>query len=209
MQDKLALEPQLQKVDERIKMVQDEINRISGQKESLWEVTFLLTGPAAREMPMTLDYVLGGCGWTPLYRLDARPRSGTILFAWEAEIWQSSGVDWKKVALQLATLPPRSTLSPPPSPPWIIRPRPAPPSSRARTKADLPERASATGMLMASENAEEPRETRQSSYALWQIGERDIPAGARQRIKVREESWPADFVHLLRPGLTAQAFVQA
>lgn len=208
-QDKLSLEPQLQKLDERIKLVQEEIDRIIGQKESLWEVTFLFTGPAVRELPMTLDYVLSGCGWTPLYRLDARPRSGTILFAWEAEIWQSSGMDWKKVAIRLATLPPRMTLSPPPLSPWIIRPRPPLPPPRARTKADLHERAPEAGLLMASENAEEPREIRQSTYALWRIGERDIPAGARQRIKVREESWPADFVHLLRPALTPQAFVQA
>lgn len=208
-QDKLSLEPQLQKVDERIKQVQEEINQIIGHKESLWEVTFLFTGPAARELPLTLDYVLGGCGWMPLYRLDARPRSGTVLFAWEAETWQSSGVDWKKVAVRLATLPSKMTLSPPPLPPWIIRPRPPLPLPRAQTKADLHERAPEAGLLSASENAEAPREIRQSTYALWQIGERDIPAGARQRIKIREESWPANFVHLLRPALTPQAFVQA
>jgi len=58
VQDKLTLEPQLLKAEERIKTLQEEINRITGQKENLWEVTFLFTGPAARELSLTLDYSL-------------------------------------------------------------------------------------------------------------------------------------------------------
>jgi hypothetical protein len=55
----------------------------------------------------------------------------------------------------------------------------------------------------------EPRETRQTTYAVWTLGKKTIPAGTRQHLKIREEFWQADFVHLLRPSLTSQSFVRA
>ena len=208
VQDKLNLEPRLQKIEGRLKALQEQINRIAGQKETLWEVTVLLSGAAVPELSITLDYTLDGCGWTPLYRLDARPREGRIDFAWEAEIWQSSGIDWQQVELSLATLPPRPTLNPPQLPPWVIRHRPTLPSPRTRAKADFMA-APNTEMLTAAAGPEEPREIRHSTYALWNLGRRDVPAGGRQRIKVRQESWPTEFLHLIRPSVSPQAYIQA
>jgi hypothetical protein len=60
-----------------------------------------------------------------------------------------------------------------------------------------------------TQDAAEPRETRQTTYAVWTLGKKTIPAGSRQRLKIREEAWQADFVYLLRPSMTSQAFVQA
>jgi uncharacterized protein (TIGR02231 family) len=54
-----------------------------------------------------------------------------------------------------------------------------------------------------------PQETRQSTYALWNLGKKNIAAGSRQRMKVRAENWPAEFVHLIRPGLNTQAYIHA
>ncbi|MDA8126408.1 MAG: mucoidy inhibitor MuiA family protein [Deltaproteobacteria bacterium] len=205
-QDKLTLEPDLEKTDKKIRELQEEMNRIGGQKEDLWEVTFLLSGPAAKEASLTLTYVLNGCGWTPLYRLEALPRDGVIHFTWEAEIWQSSGSDWNQVAVNLATLPARSVLSPPDLPQWIIRPRQQA-ILKSRAMEELREMSAAAPMPFDLQ--EVPREIRESTYSLWNIGMRNIPAGARQRLKIRFENWTADFVHLIRPGLTAQAFIQA
>jgi hypothetical protein len=66
-------------------------------------------------------------------------------------------------------------------------------------------------MLMApdAQDNQPPRQVRQSTYAVWHLGKKTIPAGSRQRLNIREELWTADFVHLLRPSLTPQAFVQA
>lgn len=207
-QERLALEPELQKADNKIKDLQQELNRITGQKETLWEVTFLLSGPTAREVTLTLTYSLSGCGWTPLYRLDARPREGVILFAWDAEIWQSSGSDWNQIETNLATLPPRLAISPPALPPWIIGPRPEI-RFKARARADAVAPPTVGAMLPSEAQDAEPREVRQSTYSIWNLGKRNIPAGGRQRMKIREEAWPADFVHLLRPSLTSQAFVHS
>jgi len=206
-QDKLTLEPELEKYDRKIKEIQEEINRITGHKETLWEISFLIGGPQARQAILRVSYLLTGCGWSPLYRLDAHPSNGLIQFNWEAELWQSSGTDWVQVDTKLATLQPDSPINPPELPPWVIRPRPEPrPRARLRADAmDMPRE----NKLMASEAPDAlPRELRHGTYALWEIGKRTIAAGSRQRISVREEAWKADFVHLLRPSLGPQAFLQ-
>lgn len=211
MQEKLTLEPEMHRLDKKIKELQDEINRIAGQKETLWEVTLILSGSPVRETNLTMSYTLKGCGWLSHYRLDARPRDGVIRFAWEAEIWQSSGIDWNQVETELATLQPLSAIAPPDLPPWIIRPRPGVLMNQGRQKAEL-RAAPAAGAVLSAEAQDEaapPRETRQATYAVWSLGKRTIPAGSRRRLNIREEVWPADFVHLLRPSQTSQSFIRA
>jgi hypothetical protein len=41
------------------------------------------------------------------------------------------------------------------------------------------------------------------------LGKVTLPAGARQRVKVQEEPWTADFTYLVRPSLSGMAFVRA
>ncbi|MBN2438456.1 MAG: DUF4139 domain-containing protein [Deltaproteobacteria bacterium] len=209
MQEKLTLEPELERLDKKIRELQEEIARIAGQKETLWEVTLILSGPPVRAEDLTLTYTLNGCGWLPQYRLDARPREGRILFTWEAEIWQSSGGDWNQIDTELATLQPHSALGPPDLPPWIIRPRPEFRLHKSRQKADAAAAPMAGAALSSEAQDAEPRETRQTTYAVWALGKKTIPAGSRRRLMIREDAWKSDFVHLLRPSLTSQAFVQA
>lgn len=209
LHEKLTLEPDLEKLDKRIRELQEELTRIAGLKETIWEVSLTLSGSSAREVDLTLTYTLNGCGWLPLYRLDAHPREGLILFSWDAEIWQSSGIDWHQVDTELATLQPHATLGPPDLPPWIIRPRPTYRPSQGRQKAEAMAAPMAARELLADAQDAEPREARQTTYAVWTLGKKTIPAGSRQRLKIREENWRSDFVHLLRPSLTSQAFVRA
>jgi hypothetical protein len=41
------------------------------------------------------------------------------------------------------------------------------------------------------------------------LGKKNIPAGNRQRLKIKDESWPAEFLFLARPSINPQAFVRA
>jgi uncharacterized protein (TIGR02231 family) len=209
LQEKLALEPDLETLDKRIRELHEEMTRIAGQKEMIWEVTLTLSGSPVREADLTMTYTLNGCGWLPLYRLDAHPNDRLIRFTWDAEIWQSSGIDWTLVDTELATLQPHAALTPPDLPPWIIRPRPEFRLNRGSQKAEVMAAPMAAPDLLMNAQGAEPRETRQTTYAVWTLGKKTIPAGARHRLKIREENWQADFVHLLRPSLTSQAFVRA
>jgi len=215
-QDKMTREQELAKLDKRIKELEDDLNRTAGKKDNIWEITLLLAGaPTATELSVSYAYNLSGCGWTPLYRIEARPENGQILFSWEAEIRQSSGQDWNQVAMNLATLQPSGIIAPQDLAPWIIRPRPVVIYKKTARKNAKPE--ALTAMREAADEAEAapdeaaasaPSEVRRTTYSLWSLGKMTIPAGIRQRIKVQEEPWAADFIHVIRPSLSGKAFVQ-
>ncbi len=209
VQDKLALETPLEEINKKIKEVQDELNQTAGKKETSWEVTVFLQGPAISEATLAYNYTLSGCGWSSLYRLEAQPLSKRLRFTWDAELWQSSGHDWRNVHIRLATLPPRTQIAPPDMPPWIIKPR-------ERFLYREQTRAKAAPMMLEASGAAndeagappEPVLSRESSFHVWVIGKRNLAAGQRLRVQVREEEWPVEFIHLARPAQSEQAFVR-
>ena len=207
-QEKFAAETQLEKTDKKIKKLQEELNQAAGRKETAWEVTLTLSGSAHNEVSLNYAYTLAGCGWLPLYRIEALPANKNVSFSWEAEIWQSSGEDWKHVQLNLATLQPVINVNPPDMPEWIIKPR-------KLYKSALNKDAAAPALMRQEVPAEDetlgaaPTESRNTTYSVWSMGQKNIMAGSRQRIKIKDELWPADFLFLARPAINPQAFVRA
>ncbi|HUH66382.1 MAG TPA: mucoidy inhibitor MuiA family protein [Syntrophales bacterium] len=210
-QDKLTKESDLEKLDRQLKEAQDDLDRAAGRKETAWEVAILLSGSRGSEETITYTYTMNGCGWQPLYRLEAVPGEKQIIFTWQAEIWQSSGQDWNNVNINLATLRPPSSISPADMTPWIIKPRPSP--HRDATPQKTSGRQAKKEFMAAAQAPEEAvggvTEVRQTTYSLWQIGKRSIPAGAKQKVKIEEESWPSEFTYLARPSQGSQVFVMA
>lgn len=208
-QDKFAAETRLEKIEKNIKKLQEELNQAAGRKETAWEITLTLSGSGQNEISLPYTYTLSGCGWLPLYRIEALPADKNVSFSWEAEVWQSSGEDWKQVQLNLATLQPVVNVNPSEMPEWIIKPRKLYKTSRSNDAAAAP-------MLMQKESFSEeesvsaaPAETRNTTYSVWSLGQKNITAGSRQRLKIKNESWPAEFLYLSRPAINPQAFVRA
>jgi hypothetical protein len=52
-------------------------------------------------------------------------------------------------------------------------------------------------------------EVRQTSYSIWQVGKRNVPAGPKQKVKIAEDIWPAEFTYLARPSQSSQVFLRA
>ena len=206
-QEKFAVENQLEKIEKTIKKLQEELNQAAGHKETAWETTLTTSGSGQNEIEFFYTYSLAGCGWLPLYRIEASPADKNISFTWDAEIWQSSGEDWKQVQLNLATLQPAINVEPPEMPEWIIKPRVL---YRVSQKKDA-----AAAMLMEKESSDNealsaaPAETRNTTYSVWSLGQKNITAGSRQRLKIKDEIWPAEFLFLARPSINPQAFVRA
>ena len=207
-QEKFAVETQLEKIDKNIKKLQEELNQAAGHKETAWEITITTSGSGQNETIFSYAYLLAGCGWLPLYRIEALPADKSVSFSWEAEIWQSSGEDWKQVQLNLATLQPIINVNPPEIPEWIIKPHKLYKASRSNNVA-----AAALMEKDASTDDEAlgaaPAETQNTTYSVWSLGKKNIPAGSRQRLKIKNESWPAEFLFLARPAINPQAFVRA
>jgi len=210
VQDKLALEPLLEEITKKVKEKQENLNQKIGKKESAWEVTVLLSGPAIAEATLTYTYTMSGCGWTSLYRLEAQPLKKRILFSWEAEIWQSSGQDWRQVNIRLATLQPATTITPQDLPAWIIKPRQEViyKAKRSRVMEEkMSDEAAEPLALAASPNAA-PSLSRESSFHVWNLGKRSLNAGSKQRLQVQEETWPVEFTYLARPAQGDQTFIR-
>jgi uncharacterized protein (TIGR02231 family) len=209
-QDKLSKESELEKIERLIKEAQDDLDRAAGKKETAWEVTILLFGSRALEANLTYTYSLAGCGWHPLYRLEAKPKDKHIVFTWEAEIWQSSGQDWNNVSINLATLKPPSSISPAELTPWIIKPRPQYRREGAKQKALKSAQAADQMEAAPTEEASAgARQVRETTYSLWQIGKKNVPAGVKQKVKIEEELWPSEFTYMARPSQSSQVFLRA
>jgi uncharacterized protein (TIGR02231 family) len=206
-QEKFAADTQLEKIEKNIKKLQEELNQAAGHKETAWEIILTLSGFSQNEISLSYTYSLAGCGWLPLYRIEALPTDKSVSFSWEAEIWQSSGEDWKQVQLNLATLQPVINVEPPKMPAWIIKPRMLYKASRSKNivAAPLMEKGASEDQAMDAV----PAETINTTYSVWSLGQKNIIAGSRQRLKIKDESWPAEFLFLARPAINPQAFVRA
>lgn len=206
-QEKFVADTQLEKIEKNIKKLQEELNQAAGKKETAWEITLTLSGSNQNEISLTYTYLLAGCGWLPLYRIEALPAYKSVSFSWDAEVWQSSGEDWKQVQLNLATLQPVINVAPPEMPAWIIKPRVLYKASRSKNIAATPlveKGASDNDNIGAA-----PAENINTTYSVWSLGQKNIMAGSKQRLKIKDESWPAEFLFLARPAINPQSFVRA
>jgi uncharacterized protein (TIGR02231 family) len=210
-QEKFIIEGEIENNNKRSKELQESLIQAAGKKETAWEAELTFSGPKQNEIALSYVYNLAGCGWLPLYRIEALPAENTVAFSWDAELWQSSGEDWKQVQINLATLQPVITVTPPELPSWIIKER----QRRMYKAAARQEKAMAAPSMaersfVDGENQEAAvEETAKTTYSVWSIGKKNVLAGTRQRLKIKEENWPAQFTFLARPSLSPQAFVRA
>lgn len=71
-----------------------------------WNAAVLVHAPRGGEMILRVSYLATNAAWLPLY--DARLDSGTerVGLSWQAQVSQTTGEDWKEVAVTLATTRP-------------------------------------------------------------------------------------------------------
>ena len=207
-QEKFTAETQLEKTEKNIRKIQEALDQTSGKKENAWEITLHMSGAGQKEMSLSYTYLLAGCGWRPLYRLEALPGNNKVFFTWQAEVWQSSGSDWNQVQLNLATLQPVLNVEPREMPDWIIKP--------LRLYKTTSRKAAEAAPLMNEASVAEDEglgaesvETRNTTFSVWSLGKRNVAAGGKQYLKIKDDSWPAEFLFLARPALNSQAFVRA
>ena len=189
---------QLEKVNIDINDLERRIEQITGPERRVWTVRVFLEVPDDKEeINIAYNYILTNSGWKSYYRLEAQPGENHIRFTWHAEVWQSSGVDWIDVELSLATLEPQKEIAPRPIPDWVVAPREDffPAARTMDVRAMSPEAV--------------PVMERIGTFSQWNLGKRSLAAGDTPRFKVREEIWPADFTHLVRPSIGDRAFIRS
>lgn len=78
-----------------------------------WHVEVLVACPAGKAAKVELTYLVGGAAWTPAYEARADEASNSVELSTWATVSQTTGEDWKDVALLLSTAVPSQNATPP------------------------------------------------------------------------------------------------
>jgi uncharacterized protein (TIGR02231 family) len=93
-------------VDLRIDDLEAQLGRLQTQLDVPVRdviVETLLPGPAT----LDLEYLVGDCGWAPLYDLRTAADGASVELAYRAHVWQRTGEAWPGVDLVLSTAQPQ------------------------------------------------------------------------------------------------------
>lgn len=96
------------------KDLQDKINRFQQQLTSqgtnvnqpAGEIELTLQAKAYAAVELNLTYIANNAGWSPVYDIRAKDVKSNIDLAYRANVYQSTGIDWKNVKLTLSTANP-------------------------------------------------------------------------------------------------------
>lgn len=96
------------------KDLQEKINRFQQQLDSqganlnqpAGEIELTLQAKAYSSVELNLTYIANNAGWLPVYDIRAKDLKSNIDLAYRANVYQSTGIDWKNVKLTLSTANP-------------------------------------------------------------------------------------------------------
>ncbi len=102
------------KQDDKIKILNMKLARIQRQIQSqndlyarnTSEIVISVSADAATAAELTLNYVVANAGWYPVYDLRAINTKSPVNLSYKANVFQTTGEDWKGVHLKLSTANP-------------------------------------------------------------------------------------------------------
>jgi len=105
-----------------IDRVQRELNELNAHRYKFRNVARVrIEAKQAGPIELDLAYVVRGPSWNPLYDIRADTKAKTVQVNYHAEVRQSTGEDWKGVALKLSTAQPNLGGREPQMSPWFIQ----------------------------------------------------------------------------------------
>ncbi len=175
-----------------------------GPDNQVWMV-YAALADAPEIVRITGSYMLGRCGWSPVYRFASHPDASFVEFSYEASIEQASGMDWRETPITLATVEPGVSLAPPALLPWVAeevvaRPHPVA-AARMMMNVAMEKSVAADAMVPVREE--------RGTYMVWELGKRTIPAGQPLVLPISRERWNATYGYTVRPSLDDKAYLTA
>ena len=84
------------------------------------EIIVKVNSKSQQAVKLNFTYIVYNAGWTPLYDFRAKDGNLKIDVAFRANVYQNTGVDWKKVPLTLSTGNPSQGIVKPDLNPWYL-----------------------------------------------------------------------------------------
>lgn len=213
--------------------VQRELNELNAQRFKFRNVARVrIEAKQAGPIELDLAYVVRGPSWNPLYDIRADTKAKTVQVNYHAEVRQSTGEDWKGVALKLSTAQPNLGGREPQMSPWFIHrfvPQPVVASGGfvldAASKFERSDRGSSVRnkpqALSASAPAPAPVAAAMAfDYASVHTGGTaatfsiprayDVPSDNKPaKVAIASESFPSEFRHTCVPKLSPHVYLKA
>ena len=109
------------KIGEEINKIQSQLNEINAKRnKNTGEVVVSISSQAVMNAKLTITYNVYNAGWTPIYDLRAKDSNSPVQLEYRANVWQSTGVDWKNVKLNISTGNPSVNGTKPAVNPWWL-----------------------------------------------------------------------------------------
>ena len=211
--------------------VQRELNELNAQRFKFRNVARVrIEAKQAGPIELDLAYVVRGPSWNPLYDIRADTKAKTVQVNYHAEVRQSTGEDWKGVALKLSTAQPNLGGREPQMSPWFIHrfvPQPVTVTGGVMLEsAPKPERADrgsanrdTVSTLAASAPAALTAVSMDFSYARVNTGGTaatfaiprayDVPSDNKPaKVAIASESFPSEFRHTCVPKLSPHVYLK-
>lgn len=174
------------------------------------KVTVLVSAERAMRAKVELRYLVANTGWSPAYDLVAINNTGPITLRYKAQVYNNTGIDWKKMNLVLSTADPSLGASSPEMMRWQL-------GGGSSTGADQ------GGSVQGQGNAYQGINTWNDAsqhYEMITVSEvsaefsikrtYDIPSDAKPyMVEVAEHTLPAAYSYVAIPKMDRDAFLMA
>jgi uncharacterized protein (TIGR02231 family) len=105
------------KEDEKIKKFSERISKLQQQfntqnemyQRNTSEIIISVSADVAANVDLELNYVVSNAGWNPQYDIRAINTKNPIQLSYKANVFQSTGEEWKNVKLKLSTANPNQS----------------------------------------------------------------------------------------------------
>ncbi len=116
------------KQDDKIKRLNDRIiklnNQINNQNElygrNTSEIVVSISAETVTAVDLNVNYVVANAGWYPVYDLRAINTKSPVQLSYKANVFQSTGEEWKNVNLKLSTANPNQSGLKPELSSWFL-----------------------------------------------------------------------------------------
>lgn len=210
-----------------IDRVQRELNELNAHRFKFRNVARVrIEAKQAGPIELDLAYVVRGPSWNPLYDIRADTKAKTVRVNYHAEVRQSTGEDWKGVALKLSTAQPNLGGREPQMSPWFIQryvPQPVavaggvmlegaakPTNLKRKSASEVPE-LSPLAPVAAAMDFSYARVNTGGTAATFAIPRAyDVPSDNKPaKVAIASESFPSEFRHTCVPKLSPHVYLKS
>ncbi|MCU0419856.1 MAG: DUF4139 domain-containing protein [Cyclobacteriaceae bacterium] len=217
------------KQDEKIKMLNDRLARLNRQinaQNELYarntsEIVISLSAEAATAVDLDVNYVVANAGWNAVYDVRAINTKNPVQLNYKANVYQSTGEEWKNVKLKLSTANPNQSGLKPELYTWYLdfyRPMPVNVAvgrgSQKRLSApemalDVAEKEEALQEVVVTSDYVQTVQTSLNTEFDIALPYTVASAAVPTVVDIRSYSMKADYAYSVAPKLDADAFLLA